>query len=198
MSKPQIKKEQTEKLVLAAIFTALVIVLQLLGSFIRFGMFSISLVLVPIILGAAICGWKTGAWLGFVFSAAVILSGDALAFFAISVPGTIITVVAKGTLCGAAAGLCYRFFEKKSVFLSAAISAVVAPIVNTGIFLIGCSTFFLTEISKWGASLGYKNTAAYMFLGLAGGNFIFELVTNIILVPVIIKVLSLIKKQHNQ
>ena len=42
-------QEQTKKLVLGAILTALVIILQMMGSFIRFGMFSISLVLVPMV-----------------------------------------------------------------------------------------------------------------------------------------------------
>lgn len=194
MSTVKNRKELTTRLVLAAIFTALVIVLQLLGAFIRFGMFSVSLVLVPIIIGAALCGWKTGAWLGFTFGVAVLLSGDAAAFLAINVPGTIITVLAKGTLCGLVAGIVYRLLEKRSMLLAATVSAVVAPIVNTGVFLLGCSVFFLDEISKWGVDLGFKNTVAYMFLGLAGGNFIFELVTNIILVPVIIKVLSLVRK----
>lgn len=194
MSKLKNRKEFTEKLVLAAIFTALVIVLQLLGAFIRFGVFSISLVLVPIILGAALCGWKTGAWLGFVFGAAVLLSGDAAPFLAINVFGTIVTVLVKGTLCGAVSGAIYQLLQKKSNVLAASFSAVIAPIVNTGIFLLGCSVFFLGEISKWGAAAGFKNTVAYMFLGLAGGNFIFELIVNIVLVPVIIKVLSLTKK----
>ena len=195
MSKVKNRKEFTEKLVLAAIFTALVIVLQLLGAFIRFGIFSISLVLVPIILGAALCGWKTGAWLGFVFGVAVLLSGDAAPFLAISVIGTVITVLVKGTLCGAVAGILYELLQKKNSVFAAFSSAVVAPIVNTGVFLLGCSLFFLEEISNWGASLGFNNTIAYMFLGLAGGNFIFELTVNIILVPVIIKVLSLTKKK---
>ena len=196
MSKTVTQKELTEKLVLTAIFTALVIVLQLLGAFIRFGIFSVSLVLVPIIIGAALCGWKSGAWLGFVFSVAVILSGDATAFFAINVPGTIITVILKGTLCGLVAGLLYKGFKKFGDFAAAFISAIAAPIVNTGIFLLGCSIFFIGEISKWGAAAGFKNTVSYMLLGLAGGNFLFELITNIILVPVIIKVLNLVKK-HN-
>jgi thiamine transporter ThiT len=49
------RRESTKKLVLGAVLTALVIVLQLLGAFIRFGPFSISLVLVPIVIGAALC-----------------------------------------------------------------------------------------------------------------------------------------------
>ena len=49
-------KINTQKLVITAILTALVIVLQFMGSFIRFGMFSISLVLIPIVIGSALCG----------------------------------------------------------------------------------------------------------------------------------------------
>ncbi|MBO5326582.1 MAG: ECF transporter S component, partial [Clostridia bacterium] len=55
------------KLTLGAMLTALVVVLQLVGSFIRFGPFSISLVLIPIVIGAATCGPYIGAWLGLVF-----------------------------------------------------------------------------------------------------------------------------------
>ena len=67
------RKQKTETLVLGAVFTALVVVLQLLGSFIHLGPFSISLVLFPIVIGAATCGWKMGGWLGFVFGVAVLL-----------------------------------------------------------------------------------------------------------------------------
>ena len=42
-----------QRLTLGAILTALVVVLQLLGQFIHFGVFSISLVLIPIVVGAA-------------------------------------------------------------------------------------------------------------------------------------------------
>ena len=65
------------------LFTALVVVLQFLGGGIRFGIFSISLVLVPIVVGAAIYGWQAGAWLGFAFGVTVLLSGDANAFMVV-------------------------------------------------------------------------------------------------------------------
>ena len=70
----------TQKIVGLGLFTAIVIVLQLMGSFIRFGTFSISLVLVPVVIGAALYGAGAGAWLGFVFGVVVLLSGDAAAF----------------------------------------------------------------------------------------------------------------------
>lgn len=187
------KKQQTQKLVLGAVLTALVVVLQLLGTFVRFGPFAISLVLIPIVIGAATCGYKIGAWLGFVFGVVVLLSGDATAFFAINVPGTIITVLLKGTLCGLISGLVYKVIEKYNRYVAVIAAAIVCPIVNTGIFLIGCSVFFLDTIAEWGAGAGFTNTASYMFLGLAGGNFIVELIANIILAPIISTIIKLNK-----
>lgn len=184
------RQEQTKKMVLGAVFTALVVILQLLGSFIRFGPFAVSLVLVPIVLGAAMCGYKIGAWLGLAFGLIVLISGDAAAFYAINVPGTVITVLLKGTLCGLLAGLTYKLLEKKNRYLAVMASAVVCPIVNTGVFLIGCKLFFMSAITEWGLASGFTNAAEYMFLGLAGGNFIFELITNVILAPVVLKVIS--------
>ena len=108
MSNTEKRKLQTRVLVLGAVFTALVIVLQFLGTFIRFGMFSISLVLIPIVIGAATCGVGISTWLGLVFGVVVLASGDAAAFLVVNVPGTIITVLAKGMACGALAGLAYK------------------------------------------------------------------------------------------
>ena len=48
------KNNNTQKIVGLGLFTAIVIGLQLMGSFIRFGTFSISLVLVPVVIGAAL------------------------------------------------------------------------------------------------------------------------------------------------
>ncbi len=186
-------KKQTRTLVLGAVFTALVFVLQYLGSFIRFGMFSVTLVLLPIIVGAATCGYKIGAWLGFVFGIAVFITGDAAAFLAIDYFGTIVTVLLKGTLCGLAAGVTYKLLEKYNKYLAVMAAAVVCPIVNTGIFLIGCKLFFFETIKEWGVAAGFNNAAAYMFLGLAGGNFLFELGTNLILSPAVVRVLKLAK-----
>ena len=184
------RRESTKKLVLGAVLTALVIVLQLLGAFIRFGPFSISLVLVPIVIGAALCDYKIGGWLGLTFGAAVIMSGDASAFFAVDVAGTIITVLAKGILCGTLAGLTYKLFAKRNQYLAVIAAAVVCPIVNTGVFLIGCKLFFMSAVTEWGFAGGFESVISYMFLGLAGGNFIFELITNIVLAPVILRIIN--------
>lgn len=186
-------KKSTETLVLAAILTALVVVLQYLGSFIRFGPFSISLVLIPIVIGAATCSTKISTWLGFVFGV-IVLAMDASAFLAISVHGTVITVLLKGICCGLAAGLAYKLIEKKNKYAATVLAAIVCPIVNTGIFFLGCRLFFFETISQWGIAEGYENAIQYMFLGLAGGNFLFEFATNIFLSPIIVRLLNIKEK----
>ena len=195
MAQTSKNRKQLETLVLGGILTALVVVLQYMGSFIKFGPFSISLVLIPIVIGAATCSTKISTWLGFVFSI-VVLALDASAFLAISVPGTIITVLVKGIACGLTAGIAYKLLHKKNQYAAVVAAAIVCPITNTGIFLLGCVVFFFKTIQEWGIGAGYANAIEYMFLGLAGGNFLFEMATNIILCPVIIRILNIRKKSQ--
>lgn len=187
-------KDQTVKLAMGGILTAVVVVLQLMGSFIKFGPFSVSLVLVPIIVGAAMCGPYISTWLGLVFGVVVLLSGDAAAFLAIDIPGTIITVLLKGALCGLTAGLVFTACKKFNTYLSVVLAAIICPITNTGIFLLGCRLFFFDAISEWGAGAGFTSTFTYMIVGLVGLNFVFELVTNIILCPAIVRIVNALKK----
>ena len=194
MTTSQKRKQNTQKIVFTAILTAMVIVLQYISMALRFGTFSITLTLVPIVIGAATCGIGAGAWLGFVFGVIVLLSGDAAPFLAIDFLGTIATVLAKGTLCGVAAGLVYKTLEKKNQYLAVIAAAIICPVVNTGVFLLGCWCFFLETIKAWGVKEGFENVTAYMFVGLAGINFVIEFVTNIILAPVILRVLKFAKK----
>lgn len=191
------KQLDTKKIVGLSIFTAIVVVLQLMGSFIHFGMFSISLVLVPIVVGAALYGAASGAWLGFVFAIVVLISGDAAAFLVVNPLGTILTVVLKGVLSGFAAGLVYRALHKKNETVSVIVSAVICPVVNTGVFLIGCLLFFMEPVSAWAEAMGFgDNVVGYLFLGLAGGNFLFELLFNVALSPVVVRLVRLGKVKN--
>ncbi len=194
MTNSEKRKENIRIITVGAVLTALVIVLQFMGAFIRFGVFSVSLVLVPIVIGAATCSVGVSVWLGFVFGVVVLLSGDAAPFMSINMVGTIITVLVKGTACGLVAGIVYRLLSKWNSFAGVLGASLICPIVNTGIFLLGCQLFFLDGITAWGTEAGYTNVVAYMFLGLAGGNFIFELITNLILGPAAATLIKTIKK----
>ena len=189
------RKMSTEILVLGAMLTALVVVLQLMGGFIRFGLFQISLVLIPIVIGASTCGVKVGAWLGLVFGVVVLANGDAAPFLAVDIFGTIVTVLAKGLLCGLVAALVFKALEKKNRYLAVIVAAVICPVVNTGVFLLGCLLFFMDTIASWGTSMGYESVVRYMLLGLVGGNFLFELATNIVLSPIVVRLLDIRSRQ---
>ena len=187
-------KFSTGTLVGLGILTAIVVVLQFIASAIKFGPFSITLVLAPIIIGAAFYGWKAGAWLGAVFGITVLLSGDAAAFLTINAPGTIITCVLKGALAGAAAGLVYKLIENKSKLGAVITAGVVCPVVNTGVFLLGCLLFFLDTVKEWGAGAGYENVGAYFLFGFVGLNFVVELVINLVLSTAIVRILNVVRK----
>lgn len=189
------KKPNIQSLATGGILTALVVVLQMLGQFIKFGPFSISLVLVPIVLGAALCGTKVSTWLGFVFGIAVLYT-DAGLFLEISPIGTVITVMLKGTLCGLAAGLVYNALNKKLKKNTFAVmaAALVCPVVNTGIFLLGCVVFFLEAVRGWGVAGGFENVATYLIVGMVGINFLVELAINIFLSPVVVRIIGVSKK----
>lgn len=186
----------TRKLVGIALLTAIVVILQLLGQFIRFGTFSISLVLMPIVVGAALYGVAAGAWLGLVFAVVVLLQPDTAFFLGINPAGTIITVIVKGVLCGACAGLVYKLLSQKFGTIAGVIgAAATAPIVNTGIFLIGCRLFFWETIKQMAAGTKYADNAGlYLIVFFVGLNFVFELVVNLILCPAIIYLIRIGEK----
>ena len=182
----------------AAMLTAIIVILQLLGSFIRFGAFSVSLVLVPIVIGAALFGPWISAWLGLVFGVTVLLSGDAAAFMEYHIFGTIITVLLKGTLAGLAAGFVYRLVEKKNRYLATLIAAMICPLVNTGIFLLGCRVFLWDAVTEMGIEKGFINAAKFAIVGMVGLNFIAEFLFNCVLTPVIVRLVDLISKRFRR
>ena len=179
------------------LLTAIVIVLQALTISIRLGVFTITLVLVPIIVGAALYGYRAGAWLGLVFGVVVLMT-DAGLFLAVSVPGTVATCVLKGVLAGLAAGAVYKFFAEKSKLLAVILAGIAAPVTNTGVFLIGCRLFFFDTIREWAAAAGFENAGLYMIVGLVGLNFCVELAINLVLSTVIVQIINLGLKHRAQ
>lgn len=190
-------KINTRNIVLLAILTAIVIVLQFIGAFIRFGPFSVSLVLLPIVIGAALLGVIAGTWLGLVFGVVVLISGDANAFLAINPVGTVVVVLLKGMLAGLAAGYAYKALSKINKTIGTVGSAIACPVTNTGIFIIGSYVFFYSALSEWGVDAGFASTTAYIFLGMVGLNFVFELALNMLLCPVIIRLIKYGQSQYS-
>lgn len=190
---------KTKELVGTAVLTAVVIVLQLCGSFIRFGGFSVSLVLLPIVVGSAMYGAFSGAWLGLVFGFTVLLSGDAALFLAIDPLATFGMVLVKGTAAGLVAGLVYRAASRLNRTAATFAAAFICPVVNTGIFLIGCRLFFLDAIAAMAQSFGFEGPVhLYLLTVFVGANFIFELLFNMVLAPVVIRIVDIGKGMEKQ
>lgn len=187
-----VRHNSTLRMTQLAILTAIVGVLSYFGGFIKIGgLASISLTLVPVVLGAALLGPRAGAWLGAVSGAVFFLTADAAFWLNLSVFGTILTVMVKGTLAGLAAGLLYRLFAKRNMLLALLTAAAVCPIVNTGIFLLGCLTFFLDAVKEM-ANAADSSVFAFLIVVFVGLNFVFELLLNLLLVPALQRIIAVV------
>ena len=206
------KMTSVSQMVQLAMLTALVVVLQLVGSFIKIGPLPMSLVLVPIVIGACILGPKSGAFLGFVFGAITMIMGiagiDAFSFLLWQANGVwfVVVCILKATMAGFGAGLIYKALGKvfcgKYKTIQTVIASVSAPIINTGIFVIGMLLFFFDTMSElptmFPDAFGqFGNAIELVFLGLAGFNFIGEFIVNLVLSPAMVRIIDVIKKKFN-
>ena len=179
------------------ILTAIIIVLQVLTTFVRFGPFSITLALIPIVVGAAMYGKGAGAYLGAVFSVVVVImcitGGDVGGFMVWSANPVmcVIMCMLKGTAAGFLAGLMYQLVGKKNQLLGVILAALISPIANTGIFIIGMLLFFRETLASWA---GGSDLLTYIIMGLTGVNFLVELGVNIVLSPIVVKIIDAVRK----
>ena len=173
---------------LLALLMAMVIVLQFVGSMIPpiGGTVSISLVLIPIIVGAAIYGPGAGAILGLTFAVVTIINcitgadpGGAMVFQA-NPAMCIVVVGAKSILCGAAAGWVYKLLKKVNAYAAMLCAAIICPIINTGTFVTCMLLFFKPVLSAWS---GGSDIMTYVLTGLILCNFVPELILNIVFSP---------------
>ena len=178
--------EKLVRLVFLALLTAVVIIFQLLGNFVNLGITSVSLVLVPVVLGAVMLGAGAGCFLGAVSAVVILLSGAASAFFVLSPVGTSAVVLLKGALSGLVAGYVYKLVCKFNKILASLLAAIVCPVVNTGIYVIGCITVFKPFLAT---NFGFDggNLLIFVFMVMVGLNFPFELLLNVVLSPAIIR-----------
>lgn len=203
-------KESVLRLTQLALLTALVVVLQLAGSFIKIGPLPMSLVLVPIVMGACFMGAGAGAFLGFVFGLITMIMGitgvDAFSnlLFVANPVMFILLCLLKAVMAGFGAGLIYKSLErplgKKSKTAQTVIASISAPIINTGIFVVGMLLFFFETMSTLptlfpDAFGGFENAFSLVFIGLAGFNFIGEFLVNLVLSPMIVRLADIIKKR---
>ena len=199
------QKQQVLRLVQLALLTAVILVLQFTGVAIRLpipGATNISLVLIPVALGAMLLGPAAGAFLGFVFGLIVYISGGVmhLDFFTgfLFDHNPVITAgicLIKSSLAGFLAGWVYKLLSRKNILLAVFTAAAIVPVVNTGVFCLGCLVI-LDTIKGVMSAAGIGGTAVhFIFIGCAGLNFVFELAVNLIFSPALERIIRTVSKK---
>lgn len=187
--------EKTLRMVQLAILVALVIVLQLVGSNIHVGPVSFSLVLIPIAVGGVLLGPAAGAILGAVFGLITVIGGvsgaDVFTNFLFSKQPvlTVVLCLAKATLAGLCAGLVFRALEKHNRWVAVVLASAVAPVVNTGIFVLGTITLFRSTLEEYILNVGAGVSVVYFVVILcAGVNFLAEFGVNLVASPAVYRI----------
>ena len=191
-------RKDTRRLTILALLSAIIVVLQIICSFVRFGPVSITLALTPIIIGAALYGVGAGTVLGSAFGLITLIAGligwdggfiMAMMTFEDNILygiATVLLCIGKAVAAGFVGALVYRLLAKKSRLIAVIAAGIATPVTNTGVFAIGMLTVFRSFLS---ASAG-ANAVSVLFLTWIGVNFLVELGTNLLLATVITRVIE--------
>ena len=191
------KSNNIKKLTGMAIFSAIIIILQLFATFVKFGPFCITLTLIPIVVGSAVYGMGSGAFLGGVFGvvvlAACIFGWDpgGYVLWAANPLLTALLCLSKGAAAGFFAGAVYNLLAKKNSDIGAVAAAVISPVANTGIFCLAMVLFYNDILKEWA---GDTPALSFMIFVMVGGNFLIEFISNIVLSPIVSRILKIKSK----
>lgn len=175
--------KDTKRITSISMFVGLVVVLQIIATFINFGGFPITLTLVPIIVGGAIYGPKVGAILGTAFGVVValmVITGadpSGAAMLAAKPLTTVTACVLKGTLAGYFSALVYEKMSSKNSLAAILLASAVAPIVNAGTLAFTIIAFFD----------GAFVTLIALFVTV---NFVIELLIDVLLAPGLLRIID--------
>ena len=190
--------KKIKRMAAVALLMALVVVMQFISGMIPpVSGFSISLVLIPVVLGSALFGPGVGALLGGTFGMIVFINcvtgadvGGAMVLQANPVL-CFLVVMGKGILAGLASGWVYQLLKNKNTYLAMLCAAIVCPVVNTGVFVACMLTFFKDVLSAWAAG---GDLLTYILTGLVVANFLPELLINVVFSPAGQRIAHVVKK----
>lgn len=194
------KNKKISRMVQLAVLLGTVIFLQCFLGSIVVGTTSFSVVLVPIVIGAILLGPGAGVLLGFAFGAVVLIRGiGGQDFFTnmlfVAQPVfTALICLGKGMAAGFLAGLSYQMISKVNAFWASVAAAAIAPIANTGLFILGGLTLVRGTLEANLSTFGADSVLIFLVLGCAGVNFIVEFGVNMLLSPAIYRIITVVKK----
>ena len=191
-------KKKTQILTGMVMLTALVVVLQLFATFITLPVANPNLTLIPIVIGGAIYGKKAGAWLGFVMAAVILGTyvagsvGLGPVIMTRMPVETILITIFRGIMTGLIPAVLYSIIKKKDMVVGAFVAALLCPVINTGIYVVGVVWLFKDiyfEIKNISGGNIY-----WILLTSIAVNFTIEFVINTVLSPVILSIVKIRNK----
>ena len=98
---------------------------------------------------------------------------------------TAVICLGKGIAAGWAAGATYRLMSGVNKFLASVMAAAVAPVVNTGLFILGGLTLVKDTLEANLGAFGADSVLIFLVIGCAGVIFLVEFgVNKSVIVPV--------------
>ena len=187
--------QKIKRMVGIASLAAVVVVLQLIANYIPGpGGVSITLALIPLVIGAIIYGPSGGAILGVIMGGIILTAPSTASFLNVRPIITVILCLVKTGVAGYVSGLVFNLLKKHNLVVAVVISSILVPILNTGIFSIGCMLFYMETLTEWA---GGSNAITFLFLTMIGINFIIEFVINSVLSPTILYIVKIVSKNFN-
>lgn len=179
-----------------ALLASLVLVLQLFSNYVTFGPVSITLALIPIVVGAVTYGPLAGFILGCVGGVLVFVAPSTIAlFWDYGILITFIVCVLKMGIAGLLSGLVYKLLSKFNKLFAVVLASITVPIINTGLFILAAITIYYDLLV--GLAPAGQNIAAFLFLSFIGFNFIIEFIVNSALSPVVLRLANYSKILRN-
>lgn len=195
------KNSSTLWMVQMALFIAIIVLMAFTPlGYIKTPSLEITLLVIPVTVGAIVLGPASGAILGGVFGITSFiqcfgLSPFGAALLGINPVGTFIVCMVPRILMGWLTGICFSAFKKidKTKSISYAVASLVGPLLNTVLFMTTLIIFFYNSdyIQGIAESLGTTNVFTFV-IALVGLNGLIEAGVNFVIGTAVSKTLDVV------
>lgn len=190
--------DRVKRITGVGVLTALVVILQIFSNYVSFGPVSITLALIPVVIGALMYGPLAGAFLGLVMGGIVLTAPSSALFLGYRPFVTVVLCLLKTGIAGMVAGF-IPWILKKHPKVAAILASLLVPIINTGLFALGFILFFRNEPTMLGlAETANMDMVTFLFLGIIGANFLIEFGVNAILSPTVYFIVKTVEARQNR